>query len=418
MAVSRPSDEGRKRVPTAAALCGVLVASALLSLWAPAALAVPGEPTVEVRLFPTEAEVDASGINPVDASFLVNVTGENIGLRPHTMWVNITFGTSTGWKVVPPSANLTLALAARGGTETQSVSVTVTVPPKVSANVAATFFASYREENSLEISTGQTGNATAQLTIRPIWSTSAEFANGTSHVQVRQGEDTNLSVRVTNRGNGDARYDAQLLNDAELRPNDILLQSTAPADVAQNGTEVVRLVIHANRAAIAGTYALQIRILATAAPAPPPAGAYADLTAQLTVLPSATPPPTNNTTTPPPPANNTTNPPTTNPPPSNPSFLEVVAGFVSTPTGIGATGALLAALLLGAVLFRTRRRAKRKRADALERARQKHKGPLTPGAVRPAPLPGAAGARPLRPQRVAQPGRPLPPPSPRAPPAK
>lgn len=418
MAVSRRPLEGRKRGPTAALFSFLLLAATLLVLAAPASAALPGEPTVEVHVSPTETEVDASGINAVDTSFLVNVTGTNIGLRPHTMWVNITFGTSSGWKVVPPSANLTLTLPARSGTETQSVSVTVTVPPKVSANVAATFFASYREENTLEISTGQTGNATAQLTIQPIWSTSADFANGTSQLQVRQGQDGNLSVRVTNRGNGDARYDAQLLNAADLAPNDIVLQSTSPADVPQNETGVVRLVVHANRAAIAGTYALQVRVLAAGAPTPPPAGAFADLTAQLTVTPSSTPPPTGNNTTQPPPANNTTNQPLVNPPPANPSFLDVIVNFVSTPTGIGATGALVVALVLGGILVRARGSAKRKRAAALERASQKHQGPPLPGAPRQAPQPGPPGTRPMRPTRVVKPGRSMAPPSPRGPPIK
>lgn len=419
MALSRHRLSGQNPGQPAAFFALVLLGSSLLSLGAPASAALPGEPTVEVRLTPTESQVDTSGINPVDTSFLVNVTGSNIGLRPHTMWVNITFGTSTGWKVVPPSANLTLSLAARSGTETQTVSVTVTVPPRISANLAATFFASYREENTLEISTGQTGNATAQLTIRPIYSTSAEFANGTSQLQMKQGEDVNLSVRVTNRGNGDARYDAQLLNAADLRPSDILLQSTTPADIAQNGSGVVRLVLHANRAAIAGTYALQVRVLATSASAPPPAGAYADLTAQLKVLPSASPPPSgNNSTQPPPQANNTSAPPTINPPPTNPSFIDVIVTFVSTPTGLGATAVLVVVLVLASVLVRARRRAKRKRAAALERARQKHQGPGLPGVPGVPAKPVGPGARPIRPQRVVQPHRPLAPPSPRGPPAK
>ncbi len=418
MAMSRHPIERRNRVPSAAFLALTLLASTLLSVAAPASAALPGEPTVEVRVSPTEVEVDASGINPVDTSFLVNVTGTNIGLRPHTMWVNITFGTSAGWKVVPPLANLTLTLPARGGTDAQSVSVTVTVPPRVSANLAATFFASYREENTLEISTGQTGNATAQLTVRPIYSTSAEFANGTSQVQMKQGEDANLSVRVTNRGNGDVHYDAALLNAADLRPNDIVVSSTAPADIPQNGSGVVRMVLHANRAAIAGSYALQLRVVATAAPVPPPAGAYADLTAQLTVLPITAPPPNGNNTTQPPPTNNTSNPPPTTPPPSNPSFIDVMVNFVSTPTGIGATGVLVVILGLSGVLLRARRRAKRKRAAALEHAREKQQGRTVQGAPRPPPLPGAPGARPMRPQRAVSPQRPMAPPSPRGPPVK
>src|SRR5437867_8713310 len=113
-----------------------LLALAALTLLAllPAQGAYPGEPTVTVAVAPGEITVDASGSNPVDTVFKVNVTGNNnFAVRPHTMWVNMSFSTSGGWAVSPSIANLTLALPAMGST-TGSVSVTVTVPPGMSAN--------------------------------------------------------------------------------------------------------------------------------------------------------------------------------------------------------------------------------------------------------------------------------------------
>jgi len=159
--------QGIHRGALGAFLLAVLLLSVgLLLLFAPAAVAapLPGEPTVEVTVSPADVTVDASGINPVDTTFMVNVSGRNIGPRPHTMWVNMSFSSTTGWKVSPALANFTFALPAMGN-DSDSVSVTMTVPPGVSANNVATFSASFREENDLRFSQGDSGNRTAQVHI-------------------------------------------------------------------------------------------------------------------------------------------------------------------------------------------------------------------------------------------------------------
>lgn len=394
-----PQGNARRHRIAAFAWALLLSCAALLSAAPGPVAAYPGEPTVEVTVVPNDVTVDASGFNPVDTSFTVNVTGSNSFPQARTMWVNISFQTSTGWKVNPTVANLTFSLAAGGaspGTQKETLSVTVTVPPKVSANNGSVFSAAYRQANSMRFSQGQSGNATAQIDIRQIFSTSAEFVNGTEQATVRQGQDTNLSIQVTNRGNGDGAYDAELRNAAELRPSDILLKSTTAATVPQNGTGIVRLVIHANPYAIAGTYQLQVRVLAAGSGTPPPAGAFADLTAQLTVTAAAPPPSQNNTTTPPPPSgNNTTVPPP--PPPSNPDFIAVFLGVATSPGGIVGISILAAVVIIGAYVLRRNARAKRQRAEALERARGRMQGgpPARPGGpVRPSavgPRPGGPG---------------------------
>src|SRR6266850_7818526 len=232
---------GIHRGAVGAALLVALLRSVRLSFIAlPPALAapLPGEPTVEVTVSPADVTVDASGINPVDTTFMVNVSGRNLGPRPHTMWVNMSFSSTTGWKVSPALANFTFALAAMGN-KSDSVSVTMTVPPGVSANNVATFSAAFREENDLRFSQGDSGNRTAQVHIKQIFSTAAEF-NGTSHFTIQQGQDANYTVRVSNRGNGDTTYDAQLLNAGDLRPSDVVLKSTASAIVPVNATGLVR----------------------------------------------------------------------------------------------------------------------------------------------------------------------------------
>ena len=404
----------------AAVLAAALLLTGLSAFTSPAAAAIPTEPTATVTVTPNDPTVDASGINPVDVAFQVNITGNNIRPQPHTMWVNISFATSTGWKVNPTVANLTLALAANGGTETRTVSVTVTVPPKVSANNVSIFSAAWAQANTVRFGTGQAGNATSQIHIRQIFSTMAEFANGTSQFTVRQGQNVNISMRVTNRGNGDALYDAELKNAADLRPLDVLLQSTTAATVALNGSGVVLAVIHANPYAIAGSYQLQFRLLASGAGTPPPAGAFADLTAQLTVTPATPPPSQNNTTQPPPPAqNNTTQPPPPPPPPQD--AIGALVGWVQTPAGLVFIGIVVVAAIGAVVAGRRRKKAALARKQALAKARDRLKG--GPGG-RPAVAGGAPGARPGAPlpQRAAatrpqqRPGAPMG--RPQAPPPK
>src|SRR5882672_9417481 len=126
MALSRISSARRPAPSTAIALFSLLLLLAAVAA-IPAQAAFPGEPTVTVTVAPTEVTVDASGTNSVDTVFKVNVTGNNnFGARPHTMWVNISFSTSSGWAVNPSIANVTLSLPAMG-TLNQTVPVTVTV---------------------------------------------------------------------------------------------------------------------------------------------------------------------------------------------------------------------------------------------------------------------------------------------------
>ena len=400
---------------------GLVVAVLLLSLvpFAPPAAAVlggPTEPTTTVAVFPNDPTVDASGVNPVDQSFMVNVTGTNIRPQPHQIWVNISFTTSTGWKVSPTIANLTMTLGANGGTETKSVAVTVTVPPKMSANNVSVFTAAWRQANDLPFGMGQAGNATAQIHIRQLFSTQAELSNGTAPYLLKQGGDTNISIKVTNRGNGDATYDAELKNAADLRPSDILLKSTTAALVAQNGTGTVLVVIHANQYAIAGSYQLQLRALASGAGTPPPAGAFADLTASLLVTASAPPPTHNNTTQPPPPQHNNTT--TQNPPPTQPpDYIAVFLNALTSVPGIIAVG-LVAVGVIGLGVSRSRKKkAAKAREDALAKARERSgmgpaKKPSGPGGAPRPVAPGQAPGRPLptRPvQRAApRPGAPMP----------
>src|SRR6266568_3683000 len=89
----------------------LILSSTGLVLFAPAEAALPGEPTAQVTVTPSDVSVDASGLNPVDTALTVNVTGTNIGPRAHTEWVNLSFVTNTGWKVKPTFANLTLSLS-------------------------------------------------------------------------------------------------------------------------------------------------------------------------------------------------------------------------------------------------------------------------------------------------------------------
>lgn len=392
----------------AALLAALLLAVGLLLFVAPAATAapLPGEPTVEVTVWPADVPVDASGINPVDTTFLVNVSGRNLGPRPHTMWVNMSFSSDTGWKVSPALANFTFALPAMGD-ESDSVSVTMTVPPGVSANNVATFSASFVEENDLRFSQGDSGNRTAQVHILQIFSTSAEF-NGTSQFTIQQGQDANYTVRVTNRGNGDATYDAQLLNAGDLQSSDVVLKSTASAIVPINGTGLVRVVIHANPTAIPGPYQIQIRVLATSAGATPPPGAFADLTGFLNVQSRAPPPPpTNNTTTPPPPVNNTTgggnNPPPGGSVPGQFSFGDALGMLVTQPLlMLGVVIFAVLALIIGWFVRRTR---KLKRAREAARERMRGARPMGQG---PGPRPVAPGMRPVAPGPRVAPGRPVP----------
>ncbi len=394
----------------------------LLSLvpWIPAATAaLPTEPTAVVTVFPNDPTVDASGINPVDQSFMVNVTGNNIRPQPHQMWVNISFTSSTGWKLSPTTANLTMTLAANGGTDTKSVAVTVTVPPKMSANNVSLFSAAWRQENDVRFGTGQDGNATAQIHIRQIFSTSAELSNGTASYLLRQGGDTNISIRVTNRGNGDATYDAELRNAADLRPSDILLRSTTAALVTQNGTGTVLVVIHANQYAIAGSYQLQLRAIASGAGTPPPAGAFADLTAPLLVTASAPPPAQNNTTQPPPPPQNNTT--AQNPPPAQPpDYITVFWNAIKSVPGMIVVG-LVAVVAVGLMVGRGRKKkAAKAREDALNKARERSGmgGPRKPGVPGSGPRPSGPGQAPGNrlPQRPVQRAAPRPgAPTPRTP---
>jgi hypothetical protein len=419
-------DVVRKAVPLWAA---VALAGFAAALAAAPVEAIPGEPSVAATVTPNDATIDASGVNPVDTSFLVNFTGSSFLPQPHMLWVNVSFSTDTGWKVNPSFANLTMTVDSRTSV-TKEVSVTVTVPPKVAANGAAIFSAAFLEQNDIRFSQGQAGNATAQIHIRQIFSTGAEFENGTTQLSVRQGQNANVSIRVSNRGNGDASYDAELRNAGDLRPSDILLQGTTPATVVLNGTGIVRMVIHANQQAIIGTYQLQIRVAASGSGTPPPSGAFADLTAQLVVLVSATqPPPTNNTTQPPPPAHNNTT--TIPPPPNNPDMIASLISGISSPPGMIGTGILVAALLAVGLVWRRHTRAKRARLEALSKARQRRQGPGAPqpgapGAAlaRPsAPLPGGPAGTGLRPassvkpvRRLAVQSRPPSPSSPSVPP--
>jgi hypothetical protein len=378
-------------------LTPLVFSAALVALATPPAVAaLPGEPTVEVTVAPSEVTIDASGINPVDTTFRVNVTGTNLGPRAHTMWVNLSFNTSSRWRVNPAIANLTLSLPA-GGSANSSVPVTVTVPPGVSANNVTTFTASFWEENDLRFSQGDSGNRTAQVHIRQIFSTFAAF-NASSQLTIKQGQDANYTVMVTNRGNGDVTYDAQLLNAADLRPNDVVVKSSTSAMVPQNGTGVVRLAVHANPAAIPGPYQIQIRVIATGLGASPPAGAYADLTGFLTVQSNAPPPPTgNNTTTPPPPVNNTTGN-GNNPPPTTPSGAfslgDFLASVVASPLKLGAAVVFALAALVALGFARHARKVKRARRAALEKARGRHA------------LPPSAGARAAVPGRLGSPAQP------------
>jgi hypothetical protein len=409
----------RAKWVSAVALALLLAAAVPASL--PAAAAIPTEPTASVSVSPSDTTVDASGVNPVDTVLAVNVTGDNIRPQPHTMWVNITFSTSTGWKVNPTKYNITWTLPANGGHMAQSIPVTVTVPAKVSANEVGTFTAAWSQENDVHFGTGQNATAAATIHIRQIFSTSASFANGTSDYTVKQGQDVAVGMRVSNFGNGDAQYDAELRNAADLLPNDVLLESTVAATVLQNGTGNVTAVIHANPYAIAGTYTLQLRVIATGAGTPPPAGAFADLTAQLLVT-AAAPPPSNNNTTQPPPNNggnnnNTTAPP---PPPPPPDVIQSFLTFAKTPLGIG-VDAGIALLVVALLMWRgSRKRAKKEREAAMQKARDDRKARMG-GAPGPAGAAGAAGAKPAlpaRPQQRGAPARPAMPPRPqqRAPP--
>ena len=405
----QPKAGARVRGKMGPALAASLLLVSLVPWIQTATAALPTEPTAVVTVFPNDPTVDASGVNPVDQSFMVNVTGNNIRPQPHQMWVNISFTTSTGWKLSPTTANITMTLAANGGTEMKSVAVTVTVPPKMSANNVSLFSASWRQENDVRFGTGQAGNATAQIHIRQIFSTSAELSNGTGQYLLRQGGDTNISMKVTNRGNGDATYDAELRNAADLRPSDILLKSTVAALVIQNGTATVLVVIHANQYAIAGSYQLQLRAIASGAGTPPPAGAFADLTAPLLVTASTPPPSQNNTTQPPPPQQNNTT--TNNPPPSQPpDYLSVFWRALTSVPGMIVVG-LVAVVAVGLMVGRGRKKkAARAREDALNKARERSGvgGPKKPGAPGPLPRPGAPGPLPRPGATGPAPVKPLP----------
>ena len=350
------------------AVVALLCGPAALAALAPAA-AYPGEPTVSVSIFPPDVTVDASGVNAVDTVFFVNLTASNqVAPRPHMMWVNISFTVDLGWAVNPPFDNLTYTLAAQESVET-SIAVTVTVPPGASATTAAIFSAAYEQDNDMPFAQGQAGNRTAQIHIRQVFSTGASFTNGTSSATAEQGQDASYNITVQNNGNGDAEYDAKVLNADELRPNDITVQGTAPALVPQGGNAVVRVTLHANPAAIPGTYPVQVRVFATAAGEDPPPGAYADITGTLNIRSAAPPPPTgNNTTNPPPPTGNNTTGGGGNPPPPKDLIAQIVE-FVTSPPGLLATALLVAIVAIAAATLNVRRARRRRRQEQLERAR-------------------------------------------------
>lgn len=380
--------------------------SAGLLAMSPAA-ALPGEPSATVTVGPSDVTVDASGVNPVDTVFFVNVTASNqFGIfNPHTVWVNITLSVDRGWAVNPAIQNLTFELNAME-TDDASIPVTVTVPPGASATDAAVFSARFEAANDAPLSQGQSGNRTAQIHIRQVFSTGASFTNGMNHATVEQGQEASYNITVQNNGNGDAEYDAEVLNAADLRPDDITVDRTVAAMVPEGGNAVVQVVLSALPAAIPGTYQVQIRVSATGAGETPPPGAYADLTGTLNVKTAQVPPPNqNNTTTPPPNQNNTTVPGSNNPPPSGDVIGDFV-GWVTTGTGLMITVVVVAiALILTGVLVATRRRQKRRKA-ALERAREKRRRAmgLAPTAPRSAPQPGVRPVRRQVPSPAMRPG--------------
>jgi hypothetical protein len=220
---------------------------------------------------------------------------------------------------------------------------------------------------------GQTGNRTAQIQLRQVYSTAASFTNGMNTATATQGEDASFNVTVQNNGNGDAEYDAEVTNAGDLRPNDVVVEGTTPGVAPEGANVEIRVTLHANPAAIPGTYVVQIRVLATGAGEDPPAGAYADLTGTLNVETAEQPPSNNNTTEPPPPSNNnTTVPPGGNPPPP-PDILSMFGVFITSPVGgmVAGIAALIAVILV--ISLRTHRKKVRKRKELLERARDRRR---------------------------------------------
>jgi hypothetical protein len=288
------------------------------------------------------------------------------------MWVNITYSVDRGWPVSPSFSNLTYTLALQDSEET-SIPVTVTVPPGASATDAAIFSAAFDQTNDMIFASGQTGNRTAQIQIRQVYSTAASFTNGMNTATATQGEDASFNVTVQNNGNGDAEYDAEVTNAGDLRPNDVVVEGTTPGVAPEGANVEIRVTLHANPAAIPGTYVVQIRVLATGAGEDPPAGAYADLTGTLNVETAEQPPSNNNTTEPPPPSNNnTTVPPGGNPPPP-PDILSMFGVFITSPVGgmVAGIAALIAVILV--ISLRTHRKKVRKRKELLERARDRRR---------------------------------------------
>jgi hypothetical protein len=385
----------------------LLLAGAALSVLASPAAAYPGEPTVTVTVSPTDVTVDASGVNPVDTVFLVNISASNqLGIRNgHTVWVNMTLGVDRGWSVNPGIQNLTFMLDPME-TQEESIPVTVTVPPGASATDAAVFFAQFDQENDMPFAQGQTGNRTAQIHIRQVFSTGASFSNGTNHATATQGQDASYNITVQNNGNADTEYDAKVLNAQDLQPNDITVKSTVKAVVPEGGNARVTVVLHASPAAITGTYQVEIRVFATGAGEVPPASSYADLTGTLLIKTAAPPPgPGNNTTNPPPSGNNTTIPGGNNPPPKQglDAFIEwAVSSQGATVIGVVAAIAVIALLVLG-----SSRRKKRRREAQLERHRRKKaeqagRGPPGPGRPVGTGGPRGAGGAPAGPMRPIQ----------------
>lgn len=372
------------------------------------AAALPGEPTATVTVSPTDVTVDASGVNAVDTVFLVNVSASNqFGIfNPHTVWVNITLSVDRGWAVNPAIQNLTFELDAQGSDE-QSIPVTVTVPPGASATDAAVFSARFEASNDMPFSQGQSGNRTAQIHIRQVFSTGASFTNGMNFATAYQGEDATYNITVQNNGNGDAEYDAQVLNTQDLRPNDITLDHTEAAIVPEGGNAVVRVVLSALPAAIPGTYQVQIRVFATGAGETPPPGSYADVTGTLTVKTAPTPPNNGNNTTNPPPnnGNNTTVPGGNNPPPSG-NFIDDFIGGITSPTGLIITVVVVAMVLILTGVAVVTRKKKRRRQAALERAREKRRRAMGLSPTPTASSPPKPGMRPVRRQPSSPPMRP------------
>ncbi len=386
------------------ALLLLLGAACLLTAATPA-LAYPGEPTVTVTVSPTDITVDASGVNPVDTVFLVNITAANpFTIRTtHTMWVNISLSVDRGWVVNPSVQNLTYTLDPMGSEDT-SIPVTVTVPPGSSATDAAVFSAAFTEENDMPFSAGMAGNRTAQIHIRQTFSTGASFTGGVNYATAEQGQPASYNITVQNNGNGDAEYDADVLNADELRPNDIVVDSTVPAVVPEGGNAVVRVNMRATTTAIPGTYQVQIRVFATGAGEEPPASAHADLTATLNIKSAAPPPNNNNNTTTPPPndGNNTTTGGNNNPPPPG-DVLSAFVQWVTTGTGPIITAVVAAIIAVISLVVVSSRRKKRRKRARIEQARERRRQLAERGGgTRPGGAVGhASPGGPVRPVRRA-----------------